>query len=167
VASVNRSDGVQPRGAGTRCCASETAPVSSLLVTRAGIRCEWRQWGRKPTSAVNRSFCSAATQTPGPGSERSLRSSGNRSAQTRNPSVLQDFLGTALNAITVPSCMRCHRGYSKQYRNILDCVAERGPGGAANGGDDEERAAAMKANPNAKKTKPGQGRWCPIARTAG
>ena len=34
----------------------------------------------------------------------------------------------------------------KQYRNILDCVAERDPGGAANGGDDEERAAAMKAN---------------------
>jgi hypothetical protein len=45
----------------------------------------------------------------------------------------------------------------KQHRNILDCVAERDPGGAANGGDDEERAAAMKANPNAKKTKPGKG----------
>jgi hypothetical protein len=44
----------------------------------------------------------------------------------------------------------------KQHRNILDCVAERDPGGAANGGDDEERAA-MKANPNAKKNQAGQG----------
>jgi len=39
----------------------------------------------------------------------------------------------------------------------LECGAERDPVGAANGGDDEERAAAMKVNPNAEKTKPGKG----------
>jgi hypothetical protein len=39
----------------------------------------------------------------------------------------------------------------------LECGAERDPVGARDSGNDEERAAGMKANPNAKKIKLGKG----------
>jgi hypothetical protein len=66
----------------------------------------------------------------------------------RNPSVLQDFLGTALNAITVPKLYAAYREIQAVPEYLGLPTRSCRPRGS---GDDEERAAAMKANPNAKK----------------